>query len=149
MRPTLRTRKPIDQLRPEDLNVFPIWEFATDEEDVEGRDETWVRPLRTKVVPADSYSLSVAATFKLACERELPGFVGVSTVDGVELDHAVLLPPKDYVFVPSADYWNAKVDYRKAATSLGLRLKEVFPLRFTLAVVIEGEVAVRSGEYAP
>ena len=148
MRPTLRTRKPIDQLRPEDLKAFPIWEFANDEEHLEGRDETWVRPVRAKVVPADSYSLSVAATFTLACERELPGLVGVSTADGIELGHAALLTPKDYVFVPSADYWNAKVEYRKAAASLGLRVQEVLPLRFTLAVVIEGEVAVRSGQYS-
>lgn len=29
---TLKTRKPIDKLRPADLRAYPIWEFADDEE---------------------------------------------------------------------------------------------------------------------
>lgn len=42
---TAETRKPIDGLTLADLEAFPIWEFAIDEEGVEGQDETWVRPL--------------------------------------------------------------------------------------------------------
>jgi hypothetical protein len=41
---TLKTRKPVDKLTVGDLVAFPIWEFASDEESVEGQDETWVRP---------------------------------------------------------------------------------------------------------
>jgi len=43
-RPTLRTRKPIDRLTVDDLVAYPIWEYAIDEEVVDDRDETWVRP---------------------------------------------------------------------------------------------------------
>lgn len=50
MRPTLKTRKPIDTLDAADLAKFPIWELASDEEDVPGRDETWVRPVDASFV---------------------------------------------------------------------------------------------------
>ncbi len=49
---TLETRKHIDKLTISDFSTFPGWEFDIDEEGTEGRDETWVRPLDTQVVPA-------------------------------------------------------------------------------------------------
>lgn len=36
--------KPIDQLQPSDIELYPIWEFSLDEEGDEEQDETWVRP---------------------------------------------------------------------------------------------------------
>lgn len=42
MRPTLRTRKPINALLPEDLIAFPVLEFAKDEEGVDGK--PWSAP---------------------------------------------------------------------------------------------------------
>ena len=39
MQVTLKTRKPVNKLTPEDLVTFPIWEFASDEEGVEGHDD--------------------------------------------------------------------------------------------------------------
>ncbi len=45
MAPNPDTRKPVDELDLGDLSVFPVWEFAIDEEALEGRDETWVRPV--------------------------------------------------------------------------------------------------------
>jgi hypothetical protein len=55
---------PIDKLTAADLLAFPLWEFATDEEDVEGPDETWVRPVDAQVVRAGSWSLCVGADFR-------------------------------------------------------------------------------------
>ncbi|NNE00266.1 MAG: hypothetical protein HKN47_23350 [Pirellulaceae bacterium] len=37
-------RKRIDQLAAADLDTYPVWEIASDEEGVEGRDEQTVRP---------------------------------------------------------------------------------------------------------
>ena len=48
MKPTLNTRKPILKLSNLDLRTFPIWEFASGEEGVDGRDETWVKPNAVK-----------------------------------------------------------------------------------------------------
>ena len=37
--------KPIGDILLEDMLRFPIWTWALDEEDVEGQDETWVKPI--------------------------------------------------------------------------------------------------------
>ncbi len=34
---TLKTRMPIGMLTLEDLDAFPVWEYASDEEDVPGQ----------------------------------------------------------------------------------------------------------------
>src|SRR5271157_1145792 len=36
---------PVEQLTPEDLKAFPVWEYDLDGETIEGQDETWVRPV--------------------------------------------------------------------------------------------------------
>jgi hypothetical protein len=141
--PTLATRKPIDKLTPNDLVVFPIWEFASGEEQVEEQDETWVRPVDAKVVRKGSYSLSVAADFRTASGLIIPGIVGVSTDDGVELDHGVLLHDGKYVFV---QHGNAR-EKSKTARELGLTAKVVFPMSFTLRVRIGREKELRVGSY--
>jgi hypothetical protein len=40
-----RIRKPVNELKPEDFESWPCWEYALDEEGREGQDETTVRPL--------------------------------------------------------------------------------------------------------
>ena len=95
----MKTRKPIDELSAADLIAFPIWEFAIDEEDVEGRDETWVRPVNARVVRKGLWSLSVAADYRTRVGARIAGFIGVSTAEAIEIGNAVLLPKGKYVFV--------------------------------------------------
>jgi hypothetical protein len=86
--PTPETRKPVDQLTPEDFAAFPIWEFAIDDEpsDTEPeQDETWVRPVDASVAAVDAYSLLVAADFTTASGRPLQGFVGVTTAGSLQI----------------------------------------------------------------
>jgi hypothetical protein len=138
----LEVRKPIDALTPEDLTSFPIWEFASDEEDVdEERDETWVRPVDATVVELDQWSLSVAADFQLSSGTTFPGFISVTTADETELGPGVLLAGGKYLFA------SAKKDAERAAVAeaLGRSVAEVFPLTFTLRVLISGETKPRSG----
>jgi hypothetical protein len=66
MATSLATRKPVEDLTASDLEAFPVWEFVFDEEESEAMDETWVKPVATSRVPADGYSLIVAAAIKLA-----------------------------------------------------------------------------------
>src|SRR5262245_25997614 len=131
-RVTLKTRKPIDKLTAADLLAFPIWEYAIDEEDVEGRDETWVRPTNATVVRANSWSLSVAADFRTHSGITLPGLMGVTTAGGVEIDGAVLLPERKYIVVDS----NSAASRRSTASALGMSVRDLFPLSFTLRVRI-------------
>ena len=146
---SLKTRKPIDTLQQKDLETFPIWEFAMDEEGIEEQDETWVKPVASQIIPKNSYSLSVAARFKLASGKTLLGLVEVTTDHAIELGHAALLPTNNYIFVPSNTYWNAAVEYEKVAALLELKIEDVFPLSFELLALIEGESTHRTGEYRP
>jgi hypothetical protein len=51
MATTRKTRKPVNLLTPADFMVFPIREYADDEEGMLGRDEMWVRPVSRTAVP--------------------------------------------------------------------------------------------------
>jgi hypothetical protein len=151
MEVTLETRKPINHLTVSDLSVFPVWEFATDEEGIEGRDETWVRPLDTQVVPRGLYSLSVAVEFTAACGRKYDGFVEVTTANTawtsgpVDIYAGIILQGSNYLPVPrQKELYFAK---RKEAllSQLGLSDSDLFPITYTLRVLIEGEQTLRSG----
>lgn len=147
MIPSLQTRKPVDQLQPEDIAVFPIWEFASDEEENEEQDETWVRPVPSKVIGLDLYSLTVAADFQTASGEVISGVVGVTTADAFEFEHGVLLHQGEYVFVPSSGGAGARKEREAVALALGMSVKQVFPLKFTLRVLVEGEKVLRHGKF--
>lgn len=143
---TLETRKPIDRLTRGDLSTFPVWEFALDEEGIEGRDETWVRPLDTQVVPRGQYSLQVATDFTVACGRTYGGFIDVTTAEEpIEICGGVILDGSDYLVIPSPemfDYTKARAEF---LSRLGLSESEMFPISYTLRVPVEGEQARRAG----
>lgn len=148
MSPSLRTRKPVDQLQSEDLEEFPIWEFATDEEESEEQDETWVRPVRGNVVGLNLYLLTVAANFHTASGEVMSGAVDVTTADGFEFGHGVLLHMSQYIFVPSAEFPGGENERMTVALALGMPVKQVFPLKFTLRALVEGETVFRHGEFS-
>lgn len=147
MKPSLQTRKPINELNPEDLEAFPIWEFAIDEEENEEQDETWVRPVPGNVIDSDEYSLSVAANFITASGKAISGAVDVTTADEFEFGHAFLLYDGSYIFVPSEKFSDANQERNAVALALGLPVEKVFPLKFTLRVLVEGETNFRNGEF--
>lgn len=149
MRPSLKTRKPIDRLTPEDLAAFPVWEFTLDEEeDDDEQDETWVRPHAAKIVGAGLYSLSVAADFTASSGQVFTGFVDVTTAGQFESGHGVLLQGSGHVFIPATGHPRAAKERKAAAAALGMTESQVFPLSFTLRVLLQGEAAPRRGEFA-
>ena len=151
MAATMATRKPIDQITVADLADFPIWEFCLDEEDVEGMDETWVRPLAAAAVPNGAYSLFVAAEFETASGLRVNGLIGVTTVEGeVEIAYPVLLFDGKYLFVPSQHDMQIHADHEKLRQAIvdALGRSPVFPLRYRLSVPIEGEASHREGAVA-
>jgi hypothetical protein len=144
---TFLTRKPIESLTQADLEAFPIWEFSTDEEGHPGRDETWVRPSKASLIPLNSYSLSVRAQFQTPTGNLLQGLVSVTTAGEFETVHGAILIPGDYVFIPWPGYNSAKQSAAEAAAQLSLTEQDLFPLRFRLAVPLEGESTPRNGTY--
>lgn len=140
-RPTLKTRKPIDELTASDLRAYPIWEYALDEEEAEDQDETWVRPVDAQVVRKGQWSLTVAAEFRTRAGTTFPGFVGVTTAEGIEIDGAVLLPEGKYVVVDTS----GAAARRATAKTLRMSTQELFPLTYTLRVRIGREKELRTG----
>ena len=138
---TEKTRKPIDELTVYDLDDFPIWEFAIDEEDVEGQDETWVRPVLADCIGRDAFSLSVAADFRTKSGARFEGFMDVTSVSE-EICQGSILSGGRYLRVFSET--TAK-DRRDIAEALALPERDVFPMAFELAVCVEGEVNPRAG----
>lgn len=119
-----------------------------DEEAIPGRDETWVRPLRDRVVPADAFSLSVAAKFRSASGNEFRGIVGVSTFGGVDVGSAAIVFDAGYVFVPSPSSCGSREGCARAAQRLGLTHDQLFPLHYQLLVPIEGVDRTIEGVFA-
>jgi hypothetical protein len=142
----LRTRKPVDQLALSDFGAFPVWQYADDEEGVEGRDETWVRPVDTAVVPQRSYT-HVAADFTAACGKQFAGFVTVSTLDGPpEVCQGVILHERDSLFVSNPEAFGYEESRKHLLGKLSLTEPEVFPLSFRLRVVVAGWQEYSGGE---
>ena len=168
MKPTLTTRKPILKLSNLDLRTFPIWEFALGEEGVEGRDETWVKPVASTTIPLNSYSQIVAATFRSeASLTTLGGFMVVTTaskeiiVKGIPHNSqgvspgAIITESNAYQHIPvearseifrtplrAASVANERANLAKL---VGLEPNQFFPLTYQRLVNIEGESWEGSG----
>ena len=151
---TLKTRKPVDKLAPTDFKAFPIWEFASDEEGVEGQDETWVRPVARAQVPPNAYSQLVGAHFMTSKGRKLDGFMNVTTAgDAIEIQPGSIVRRGIYQCLPTISKAKAVAekcdwalrDRKDLAKALGLAEADVFPLRYEFRVKIRGEKEVRTG----
>lgn len=145
MEARLQTRKPIEALTPEDLDAFAIWEFSMEEDD--DRDETWVRPLDRSTIPLDASPLSVAADFVTADGTRFAGIVGLSTGGGLKITSGSLLAEGAYVYAGHGE--KTSIRYKtSAASELGKSPADIYPLRFTLRALLDGESAPRSGMFA-
>jgi hypothetical protein len=147
MKATIRTRKPCDKLKVGDFRAFPIWEFAIDEEDKPGRDETWVRPVKGVFVPKGAYSQLVASAFTIASGKKLNGFMIVTTADKqVDIGQPVILGRLGYRCIPmkSREKWVIRMR-KEIVQAMGQPESEVFPINYTLLVTIQGEKTVRQG----
>lgn len=146
MEPTPKTRKPIDHLTTSDFLAFPVWEYALDEEGEEGRDETWVRPLNTQTVPLGQYSLQVAADFRAASGQSYSGFVDVTTAeDKIDIVGGVLLHRSQYLFIHTPPMFDFAAARAELLSRLEMSDADLFPMTYTLRVLIDGEQVHRTG----
>lgn len=133
---TLPTRKPIDTLTPEDLHAFTVWE----------QDHSWLSPLERTTIPRDAPALSVAADFTAADGTLFVGIVGLSTAEGIKVDGAGLLSKGAYIYAAHGE--KTPLRYKTStASELGMSPADIYPLRFTLRALLEGEAAPRSGVF--
>lgn len=139
------TRKPVDLLTLTDLEAFPIWQYADDEEGLEGRDETWVRPLDARSVPRRTYTL-VATDFRAACGREYQGNIAVSRLkDPAKISQGVIHQGDRFYLVPNPELVCFDQAMAELLNGLGLLKSELFPIAYRLRVPFDGERECRSG----
>ncbi len=89
-------RRQVYDLTPADLERFAVWEFALDEEGVEGQDEATVRPYEPRG-PLDTAEgmFIVRASMTLADGTRFTGYVTPSLQGGADLSScqpAVVVP---------------------------------------------------------
>jgi hypothetical protein len=135
---TPATRKPVQLLTTDDLSSFPIWAYADDDEAVEGRDETWVRPMPVEAVPSRSYTI-VEADFEGAGGRRFQGYVFVSTLDGApDACQGVVWSGSSGLFVANPEAIAYQSSRAELLAGLGVGEHELFPLSFRLRVPVQG-----------
>ena len=139
---TLKTRKSIGDLTAADFKAFPIWEWCLDEEEREGQDETFVRPVRARVVHLDpTEQRHVAADFVTADGRHFEGYV---TLDSEGADTGSLFGEKDSFHIP---YEWEKSERKKFVKALGSTERKVYPLKYRLRAPFSGERQSYSGAF--
>lgn len=133
----MRIRKQVDELTPEDFTEHPIWEFALDEETVEGQDEATVRPYSASGPLDESDGMFVVrARFELADGTVLDGYLtpAVEGLDGLETYQPTIVTQNGQVplwfglFPPGPD------ERHRLYGMLAKNTTAVFPLKFSSSV---------------
>jgi hypothetical protein len=138
-------RKQVYELTAADFNAYPVWEFALDEEDVDGQDEATVRPWRgAEPIDAADAMFVVRAAIQLADGTRLPGYLTPGVQGDMEIgtiQPTILADAGQIRFwfgirAPGAD------TIAKAYAALGRSAGDVFPCRYTSHVaLVAGPVA--------
>jgi hypothetical protein len=132
-------RKQVYDLRPADLERFPIWEHALDEEGVPGQDEATVKPR-----PDLSHADPTAGEFIVRA-----GFVAKDTTrfDGYcyasDEDHPGLIQPTIVTEDGQVNFWYGAFAPKRGALErqyqlLGKTAQELFPIRYRALVPARG-----------
>ncbi len=128
--------------------MFPIWEFCLDEEDNEGQDETWVKPVDAFEIPSECYSHTVFSKISTANGSGYSGVINVSVIQGsAEVDSCVILDNGRYIFIPTSSMLNATEERENICNQLNLKYSEVFPLSYKSKVPLSQSNIKISGQY--
>ena len=141
----MKIRKQVYELTLDDLSQFPVWEFALDEEGMEGQDEATVRPYEfSGALDASDGMFVVRAFFNLADGSRFLGYLTppVQCNDGLGTLQPVIVTRKGQV-----GFWcgirapdSARLSH--FYQSLEREAARVFPVQFESEVdLIGGKVA--------
>jgi hypothetical protein len=139
-------RKQVYELTFSDFVASPAWEFAIDEEDIDGQDEATVRPFAFgDTIDCYDGSLVVAAEFVLADGTRLPGYLTPRSRDDQSLG---TLQPQIVTQNGQVMFWCGRCPppLEHAYKLLGRGPDSVFPIRFSTKVSlaqggISGEIS--------
>ena len=137
----MKIRKQVYELTLEDLETYPVWEFASDEESEEGQDEATVRPY-SQSGPADpAYGMLVVSTsFTLADGTRLKGYLTPPPPRSTGIGD---IQPEIVTAKGNVSFWYGRRKpsaelISQAYETLGKESAGVFPVRFTSDVEVVG-----------
>jgi hypothetical protein len=139
---TMHIRRQVYDLTPADLERYAVWEFALDEEGIEGQDEATVRPYETNdPVDATEGMFIVRASMTLAGGTRLIGYLTPSAQGGTELSSC---QPAVVGSEGQVSFWRGMLALRPEDLSDSYALlgraspAQVFPIKFESDVPIAG-----------
>ncbi len=137
----MRIRKQVYELTARDLDQYPVWEFALDEEGAEGQDEATVRPLLVagQVNPADGMVI-VKASFRLSDGTSLSGYLTPpsSSSRGLGTIQPQIITANGQVSFWCGAFKPTSETLKQNYDRLGRTADKVFPVRFTSEVKVVG-----------
>jgi len=135
----VKVRKPYVKITAKDLTTYPAWEFASDEEGVEGQDETTVRPCLDSAVPRGEGCYLLRTMFVLADGTHAKGFL--TAVD--DLGHYNLMAPTICVGTRQISLvLGRNQDEEDKWKKWKKKPKSVFPLHFSTDIAYDGKYIV-------
>ena len=138
MATNITTRKPLRKLTRADLQAFPVWDWAINEEGAEGLDESTVRPTTHAAIPVDGAAqFIVSATARLRDNTTMPALVEV-TVSGKQRRFAPLVV---LLFDRHLDFTGVETT---RVLSQYTNVANNCPVQWQLAVPLVGEKTVRT-----
>jgi|SRR5471030_1548424 len=128
-------RKQVYDLTLSDLKLSPIWEFASDEEGIEGQDEATVRPINLNSLQDALAGLCIAkARFRLADGSTMYGYLTPGIKSSLDLG---LIQPAIVTDSGQVSFWCGSIEPSQAYIEssyamLGKKPEEIFPLSYAL-----------------
>ena len=139
-----RIRKQIYELTLADFERSPVWEFANDEEGIEGQDEATVRPYSGPIPVGPDYGGAiVSAHFNLADGTGLRGYL---TPSYREMTGLGFIQPAIICDSGQIHFWFGvlrppKEEIDNLLEKLGRKHHQVFPIEFSSEVeIVDGPV---------
>jgi hypothetical protein len=146
MKTSVDTHKPVEDINAADLELFPVWQFLPDDGiDNDNEDETWVKPVASHVIPANTLSLCIAATARLPCGMVYPAIVIGDTCSEVMASGVALLTTHGQVLFHESD---SPAETRRVLKHLGLSEAQVLPIEFATRAPLASTGAPASGRFS-
>ena len=133
-----KVRKQVYKLKPDNLSLSPVWEFALDEEGEPEQDEATVRPHPISGILDPSVGmLIVAARFWLVDGTQLHGYLTPPLSDNRSLS---TIQPQIVTDRGQISFWCGRCppDTARAYHLLGRNAASVFPIHFESTVPLVG-----------
>ena len=137
----MRIRKQVYDLKSADLEKYPVWEFALDEEGTEGQDEATVRP-KPGVTEISDFTgqLVVRAEFIAADGTAFIGAITPNKTMDLGYIHPVIIAQDKQIM-----FWHGAMKPKPSDLEASYKIlrktpKQLFPLKFRSLISLKGGI---------